>query len=50
MLRLSPFPTARIVIDLAFDNVIQVSVISHPSLLEHKDLDVRHSWTPLYAY
>ncbi|KAI0252938.1 Alpha/Beta hydrolase protein [Lactifluus subvellereus] len=40
---------ARIVVDLAFDNVIHASVISHPSLLEHKDLDtyIEKSRAPL---
>ena len=28
--------------DLAFDNVIHVAVIAHPSLLKPEDLDVRH--------
>jgi dienelactone hydrolase len=48
-LRLSSFTAARMVFDLAFDNIIHVSVVSHPSFLEYKDLDVRHSWSLLYA-
>jgi dienelactone hydrolase len=36
------FCTARLVFDLAFDNVIHAAVISHPSLLKPEDLDVRH--------
>lgn len=39
----SPFSPARLVFDLAFDNVIKVSVVSHPSLLNREDLDVRRS-------
>lgn len=30
---------ARLVFDLAFDNIISVSVVSHPSLLKPEDLD-----------
>jgi len=30
---------ARLVFDLAFDNVIQVAVVAHPSLLKPEDLD-----------
>ncbi|KAH9983902.1 alpha/beta-hydrolase [Russula compacta] len=30
---------ARLVFDLAFDNVIQTAVVAHPSLLKHEDLD-----------
>ena len=43
---LSPilFRLARIVFDLAFDNVIQAAVVAHPSLLNPEDLDVRHSF------
>jgi hypothetical protein len=37
-----PLCTARLVFDLAFDNVIHVAVVSHPSLLKPEDLDVRH--------
>ena len=37
-----PLCTARLVFDLAFDNVIHVAVISHPSLLKPEDLDVRY--------
>ena len=37
-----PFCTARLVFDLAFDNVIHVAVVSHPSLLKPEDLDVRY--------
>ena len=37
-----PFCTARLVFDLAFDNVIHAAVISHPSLLKPEDLDVRY--------
>jgi hypothetical protein len=44
-LRLSLFVTARLVFDLAFDNVIQAAVVSHPSLLKPDDLDVRHRQT-----
>ena len=33
--------------DLAFDNVIHVAVVAHPSLLKHEDLDVRHSFVDL---
>lgn len=34
--------TARYVFDLAFENIIKVSVVSHPSLLEKPaDLEVR---------
>lgn len=35
------FPLARLVFDLAFENIIRVSVITHPSLLKPEDLDVR---------
>ena len=42
MLSLFLFQIARLVIDLAFDNAIQVAVVAHPSLLKHEDLDVRH--------
>ena len=38
------FQLARIVFDLAFDNVIKVAVVAHPSLLKPEDLDVRHSF------
>jgi len=31
---------ARIIFDLAFDNLLHVSVVSHPSFLKHEDLDV----------
>ena len=43
---LSPFlfQLARLVFDLAFDNVIHVAVVAHPSLLQPEDLDVRHSF------
>ena len=37
-----PFCTARLVFDLAFDNVIHAAVISHPSFLKPEDLDVRY--------
>ena len=37
---LSPFPLARLVFDLAFENIIRVAVITHPSLFTPKDLDV----------
>jgi hypothetical protein len=36
------FCTGRLVFDLAFDNVIHVAVVSHPSLLKPEDLDVRY--------
>jgi hypothetical protein len=36
-----PLCTARLVFDLAFDNVIHAAVVSHPSLLKPEDLDVR---------
>lgn len=41
---LSPylFQQARLVFDLAFDNVIHAAVVAHPSLLKPEDLDVRH--------
>jgi hypothetical protein len=50
---LSPFPfqLARIVFDLAFDNVIQAAVVAHPSFLKPEDLDVRHSFVDIqYSY
>ncbi|KAI9510172.1 alpha/beta-hydrolase [Russula earlei] len=31
---------ARLVFDLAFENIIQVAVVSHPSFVEAKDLDI----------
>jgi dienelactone hydrolase len=42
---LSPFSfqLARLVFDLAFDNLIHVAVVAHPSLLKREDLDVRNS-------
>ena len=43
MLNPSLFQLARLVFDLAFDNVIQVAVVAHPSLLKPEDLDVRYS-------
>ncbi|KAH9958031.1 Alpha/Beta hydrolase protein [Russula dissimulans] len=40
---------ARLVLDAAFDNHVQVAVVSHPSLLQEKDLDtyVKKSKAPL---
>ena len=44
---LSPFGShiARLVFDLAFDNLIHTAVVAHPSLLKPEDLDVRLSQT-----
>jgi hypothetical protein len=39
----APFSPGRLVFNLAFDNLIQVAAVSHPSLLKREDLDVRHS-------
>lgn len=36
--------------DLAFDDLINVSVVSHPSLLKREDLDVRRSEMLLRAF
>ena len=47
MLSLFLFQLARLVFDLAFDNVIQVAVVAHPSLLKPEDLDVRHSFVDM---
>lgn len=47
MLSLFLFQLARLVFDLAFDNVIQVAVVAHPSLLKPEDLDVRHSFVDI---
>src|ERR1700679_1635228 len=44
MLSLFLFQLARLVFDLAFDNVINVAVVAHPSLLKPEDLDVRQSF------
>ena len=46
---LSPFLSqlARLVFDLAFDNVIHVAVVAHPSLLKPEDLDVRYSFVDI---
>ena len=46
----SPFSLARLVFDLAFDNTIHVAVVSHPSLLQPKDLDVRRPEMLLYTH
>ena len=47
----SSFSPARLVFDLAFDNTINVSVVSHPSLLKREvDLDVNHSEMLLCTY
>ena len=48
-LRDAEFHIARIVFDLAFDNVIHAAVVAHPSLLQPKDLDVRRSQTSSYT-
>jgi dienelactone hydrolase len=47
---LSPFlfQLARLVFDLAFDNVIHVGVVAHPSLLKPEDLDVGHSFVDMH--
>jgi dienelactone hydrolase len=47
MLSLFLFQPARLVFDLAFDNVIHVAVVAHPSLLKPEDLDVRHSFVDI---
>ena len=47
MLSLFLFQLARLVFDLAFDNVIQVAVVAHPSLLKPEDLDVRHPFVDI---
>ena len=47
MLSLFLFQLARLVFDLAFDNVIHVAVVAHPSLLKPEDLDVRHSFVDI---
>ncbi len=44
------FQIARLVFDLAFDNVIHVAVVAHPSLLKPEDLDVRHSFADIPIY
>src|SRR6266849_2523359 len=41
------FQLARLVFDLAFDNVIQAAVVAHPSLLKPEDLDVRQSFVDI---
>ena len=48
---LSPitFHIARIVIDLAFENIIHAAVVAHPSLLKPEDLDVRPSQISSYT-
>ena len=48
---LSPFVfrIGRLVFDLAFDNIIHVAVVAHPSLLKPEDLDVRHLQTCVYT-
>jgi dienelactone hydrolase len=38
------------VFDLAFDNVIHVAVVAHPSLLKPEDLDVRHSFADMCIF
>jgi hypothetical protein len=43
------FHLARLVFDLAFDNVIHAAVVSHPSLLKPEDLDVRLTQTSSYT-
>ena len=47
MLSLFLFQLARLVFDLAFDNIIHVAVVAHPSLLKPEDLDVRHSFVDI---
>ena len=48
-LRDAEFHIARLVFDLAFDNVIHAAVVAHPALLEPKDFDVRRSQTSSYT-
>jgi dienelactone hydrolase len=43
------FHIARLVFDLAFDNIIHVAVVAHPSLLKPEDLDVR-KFADIIAY
>jgi hypothetical protein len=49
-LRDAEFHIARLVFDLAFENLIHAAVVAHPSLLKPEDLDVRHSQMSLYTF
>jgi hypothetical protein len=43
------FQIGRLVFDLAFENIIHVAVVAHPSLLKPEDLEVRQSQTARYC-